>query len=183
MKKLFLSSLFVFNFSLLQAGMIVDFYVGGVASVGNNIAFSVPAEGNIKKSANSFGAVAGVDLPIIRVEGEYGFLTSKTIDLHVGMVNGYIKLFPTPIVKPYIGLGVGRVLGGSVDGGADINSAMGYQAMAGLQFSIPMTPLFFDIEGRVFYADDVATVSIPPLAEKDIGFAQYDIRGKIRIAF
>ena len=183
---LMFSFLFIFA---ANASVLVDFYAGGTASVGRSLTMT-PAIGShpksdVNKPADSFGAVVGLDLPLLRAEAEYNYLVSDKIDMHAGMLNGYVKMFPLPIVKPYIGAGFGRVFGGKIgddQNSEDVRSSMAYQGMLGLQFDVTATPLFVDVEGRVFYAPEICRHET--LGEEyNVAYLQYDARVKLRYVF
>jgi opacity protein-like surface antigen len=185
MKKIILASLFAITAGSAYAGVAIDFYAGAEGSLGRSIAY-IPETAltgpstDIKKSANGYGAFIGVDIPLVRVEAEYNYVKSDTIDLHLGMLNGYFKFLPTPIMKPYIGAGVGTVFGGSVADGVDAKTSPAFQGMVGVQFDVPAAPIFIDVEGRALYANDIYEI---PSTDKGIGFLQYDLRAKLRYMF
>jgi len=177
MKKLIcLSAALLLAFGAAEASLL-DIYGGVTGSVGNSVTFLPRADGGkFKEHSNSFGAVVGVDIPLLRVEGEYGYMAGKDLGLSALMLNGYLKA-PIPYVKPYAGVGIGSVLGGKV-GGDDAKASSALQGMAGIQFEIPKTSLFIDFEGRLFYA-----FAVREILDHDIGFYQYDWRMKVRYAF
>ncbi|MDR2268722.1 MAG: hypothetical protein LBD94_00885, partial [Rickettsiales bacterium] len=159
MKKIISTLLLAAFVSHANAGVLVDLYVGATASFGNSVTYIPSGAGipstlkDLRNSAESYGAVLGIDIPVIRIEGEYDYLLSKNVDIQAAMINLYIKLFPTPIVKPYIGAGIGSAFAGRIGGDIDqkVESSKAFQGMLGLQISIPATSLFVDVEGRVFY--------------------------------
>ena len=176
----FASCLFVFQ----ARAKMIDIYAGLELSAGQNIAF-IPSNSvtgssdEISKSANSYGMFFGVEMPAIRVELEYQYLNSKSVDLNALMLNGYYKFLPGPMVSPYIGAGVGTAFSGNYgDEATDTSTA--FQAMLGLQVSFPTTPIYLDIEARGFYANDIYEI---PTTDKTIGFLQYDVRAKLRYLF
>jgi opacity protein-like surface antigen len=185
MKKILLASLFAVAASSAYAGVAIDFYAGAEGSFGRSIAY-VPETAftgpsyDIKKSANGYGAFLGIDIPLVRVEAEYNYVKSNDIDLHIGMLNGYFKFLPTPIMKPYVGAGVGTVFGGSVGDDVDASTSPAFQGMVGVQFDVPAAPIFIDVEGRVLYANGIYEI---PTTDKEIGFLQYDLRAKLRYMF
>jgi len=180
-KVLYLSAVAMLAMSAANAGL-VDIYVGATGSAGESLTIMPEGFGasKMQSDANSFGAVIGADIPLVRVEAEYNYMTAKDISLSALMINGYLKA-PFPLVKPYVGLGAGSTLGGKVrDDDAKTSSA--FQGMAGVQVEIPATSIFLDIEGRVFYATKISELSLV-VEDKDIGFLQYDVRMKLRYAF
>lgn len=165
-----------------NAGVMADFYVGGMVGVGGQALFT----GNKNETSVSqmFGGVAGMDLPIFRVEGEYNYLTSSDIKTNAAMVNLYAKM-PSTVILPYFGAGIGAVFGGNHTVNADntetkhnINSTAAYQAMLGATVDVLKLPLKFDIEGRVLYAPDIYKFenTAPDLLE-------YGVRVKMRYIF
>ena len=158
---------------------VIDFYVGGTASVGNSISIR-PEMSNLEESARSFGAVAGIDIPFLRLEAEYNYITAQDIHLHAAMGNLYFKLLPLPIITPYIAGGVGQVFSGTADG-MSVGNSMAYQAMLGITVDVPIMSMAMDIEGRVFYADNIFTLPSP--IDRGVGFLQYDVRAKLKYVF
>ena len=152
------------------AHAFVDFYVGMTAGVGGAVA------DNHSYSSNSYGAMLGIDIPLIRVEAEYNYFhgskSGRGLHAHTGMLNGYLKA-PIPIVSPYIGGGVGQIFSGEF-ANADMNSTTAYQAMLGLQVHVPATPLYIDVETRALYANNIAPGA---------SLAQWDGRLKLRYQF
>jgi len=170
--------------SAANAGVMADFYVGGMVGVGGQTLFA--EHKNETDPSQVFGAVLGMDLPIFRVEGEYDYLHSSDLGTNAAMVNLYAKL-PSTVVLPYIGGGIGMVFGGDhtiTDAGVSteykIDSTAAYQAMLGATIDVLKLPLKFDIEGRIMYAPDIykveATNTSPDLLE-------YGIRAKARFIF
>lgn len=168
-----------------NAGVMADFYVGGMAGAGGQTLFA--EHHNETDSSRLFGVVAGMDLPIFRFEGEYDFFDSKDLNTNAAMVNFYAKM-PSTIVLPYVGAGVGMVFGGEqtikdTNGlkiEQKIESSTAYQVMLGATIDILKVPLKFDIEGRVLYAPDIYTVT-----ETDVSpdMLQYNLRLKLRYIF
>ncbi len=159
-----------------NAGLLIDVYAGAMLGVGS---MSLFANDNDKtESAQSYGAMLGIDIPVIRAEIEYNYLNSQDTKLQVGMINAYLKM-PTPVLKPYLGVGVGNIFDGEVTGtDIAVNKSTAYQAMLGLTFVPPVLPFNIDAEGRVLYAHDVfdyATVKPDVL--------HYDLRLKLRYVF
>ena len=185
MKKILCALSFALSAAAANAGPL-DFYVGGVGGVGNGVMIT-PRHSAIDHAAHpahSFGAVAGIDIPVFRVEAEYNYMTTDAVNLHAAMINGYVKFLPTPIVKPYVGLGIGKVVAGELDGGDKVKKSGAGQGMLGLQFGVPTLPLFIDLEGRIFGANKIWATTVPLSSdEKSVGFLQYDIRAKLRYIF
>lgn len=158
-----------------NANMLFDIYAGATAGFG---AASVFADDHTSTdAAQSYGAVFGIDIPMFRIEAEYDYLDQKDIDLHLGMVNAYIKM-PLVIVSPYLGVGVGAIFGGDAPHGIDIDTTAAYQGMLGLTFDVPVLPFKIDAEARALYAPDFYTVAN---IEPDV--LHYDVRVKLRYVF
>jgi hypothetical protein len=166
--------------SAANAAVMADFYIGGMAGVGGSTMFTDGKHDTA--SSQMFGAVAGMDLPIFRIEGEYDYLHSTDYKTHAGMLNLYAKM-PSTVIQPYIGAGAGLMFGGdhTVDSTKyDIKSTGAYQAMLGATIDILKLPLKFDIEGRVLYAPDIYKIEGKNI-EPDM--LQYNIRAKVRFIF
>ena len=58
-----------------------------------------------------FGAIAGMDLPVFRIEAEYDYFDAKDFNTNAALANIYAKI-PSTIILPYIGAGIGMVFGG-----------------------------------------------------------------------
>ena len=170
--------------SAANAGVVADFYLGGMVGVGGQTLFT----SNTHDSTTSrlAGAIAGVDIPVFRIEGEYNYIDSDYLDTNSVMVNAYLKV-PSTLVMPYIGAGIGTVFGGKyelTDAGTgvktryDIHSTAAYQGMLGVTLAILAVPIKFDIEGRVLYAPDIYKIdnTTPDLME-------YNARVKMRYVF
>ena len=149
----------------------LDFYAGGIIGAGTSF------QGDRAFGGLSYGAVLGIDIPVLRAEAEYNYLRGKrngdSINAHVGMVNGYIKFLPTPVIKPYIGLGLGSTLGGGM-ADEDIKAAWAVQGMLGIQIDLTFIPVWVDLETRLLHAAK---------ATPDDGLTQWDARMKLRYAF
>lgn len=164
----------IFSINSANAGALFDLYAG--ATVGAGAATMFLEEENDTHSAQSYGAVVGLDIPVFRFELEYDYLQTDGANLHLGMINIYGKM-PTPVIQPYIGVGAGNVFGGKYND-IDVESVMAYQGMLGVTFDIPVLPIKVDAEGRALYAPnlyDVANVK-PDLL-------QYELRLKLRYIF
>ncbi|MCL1892400.1 MAG: outer membrane beta-barrel protein [Alphaproteobacteria bacterium] len=153
----------------------VDFYVGAMAGLGSL------QTGGTNSFAQSYGALVGLDMPVVRAEVEYSYIHSTRsgadLNANLAFVNGYVKLTPTPMVKPYVGLGIGTLFAGSVSAGGvseDMNTQVAYQGMLGVQSNIPATSLFVDVEYRTAYAPNIF---------EHADFWQNEVRLKLRYAF
>lgn len=170
--------------SAANASVVADFYVGGMVGVGGQTLFT--SNEHVASTSRLLGAMAGVDIPVFRIEGEYNYIDSEDLDANAIMVNAYFKV-PSTIIMPYIGGGIGTVFGGkheSNDAGVktryDIHSTAAYQGMLGATIDILAVPIKFDVEGRILYAPDIykidATNTTPDLME-------YNARIKMRYIF
>lgn len=162
-----------------DANLLFDIYAGGTFGVGGNTIFIDDAK--ISKSSQSYGGVLGIDLPLFRLEGEYNYINGNALTMNLGMVNAYFKL-PTPVVKPYIGVGIGMTFDSKYEPNEittiDIEDTTAYQGMLGVTLDLPVLPVKFDIEGRVVYAQDIYKV-----IDEDADFLQYEGRVKLRYVF
>ena len=99
-----------------RANLLFDPYIGATAGIGGVSTF---IDGDTHSDmAQSYGAVIGLDIPFVRIEGEYNYLKDKDITANMAMANAYLKM-PTLLISPYIGAGVGAAFEG--DAGHDIN--------------------------------------------------------------
>jgi len=167
-----------------NAETLYDFYVGGMAGVGGQTMFA--DHDTDTNAARVFGAVAGIDLPIFRIEAEYDYLATSDFNTNATMLNLYAKM-PSTVILPYIGGGIGMVFGGDytmtesgVKAKYNVDTTAAYQAMLGATIDTIAIPVKFDIEGRVLYAPDVFTVT-GTNTKPDM--LQYDIRAKVRFIF
>jgi hypothetical protein len=157
-----------------SAGVAWDLYAGATVGAGAATAF-VTGERDTDM-AQSYGAMFGVDIPLLRFEAEYNFMNDDNVKMHLGMVNAFFKM-PSTVIKPYAGVGVGTIFSGDF-GGLDIKTKPAYQGMLGLTVDMPVLPVKFDVEGRVLYSANVIKVNnINP----DV--LHYDLRLKLRYVF
>jgi len=130
------------------------------------------------RSAQSFGAMFGIDLPAFRFEAEYNYLNSSDSHASVAFANAYFKM-PATVVKPYLGLGVGIEFAGKNDKhSADFDTAAAYQGIFGATIETPRLPVKFDIEGRAIYIPDVCEIG-----DTNPDLLHYEGRIKVRYAF
>ncbi len=158
-----------------NAGTLFDVYAGATVAVGGATIFANDTD--VSRNAQSYGAVIGFDIPVFRFELEYDYMHADSIKMHIGMINAYAKM-PLPMVKPYIGIGIGNIFSGQDEGFIDIDSVAAYQAMLGVTFDIPVLPIDVDIEGRALYAADIYD-----FAGLKPDFLQYEARLKLRYVF
>lgn len=162
-----------------NAGLLLDFYAGGTYGVGGQTMFI--EDDHESMSAQSYGAVFGMDLPLLRVEAEYNYMDSDDLHMNLALVNGYIKL-PTPVITPYIGAGVGTSFFSQYHLGhhtnIDIEDVIAYQGMLGVTFDIPLMPITIDVEGHVLYANNIFEYNAD---EHDL--LHYEGRVKLRYEF
>ena len=181
-----ISTLAVLTFgTAANAGVIADFYIGGMVGAGGQTLFTKDTH---KSSGSSMllGGIVGVDIPAFRIEAEYNYIDSNDIDTNSAMLNAYFKV-PSTLIQPYIGAGIGMLFSGNhtinnegIETKYSIDSTAAYQAMLGATIDILAIPLKFDIEGRALYAPDIykieATDTTPDLLE-------YNVRVKMRYMF
>jgi len=158
-----------------NAGMLVDLYAGGTFGSGGMTVFN--DKDKISDTSTSYGAVFGIDIPVVRVEAEYNYLNGKDVNMSLGMLNAYLKM-PATVIKPYLGVGVGTAFGGKYADTIDIDTTAAYQGMLGITFDLPQLPVKFDVEGRAVYVPDIIEVmTIKP------DMLNYDLRLKVRYVF
>jgi len=158
-----------------NAGLLIDPYIGVTAGVGGTSLMS--SHDTTTHFAQNYGAVAGIDIPVIRAEVEYNYLTDTDLTAQLAMGNVYLKM-PTPMFQPYIGAGAGVIFDGKFDDHIDLDSTAAYQGMLGLTFNIPVLPFKIDAEARVLYAHDAFAVD-----NHDIDMLHYGARVKARVVF
>ncbi len=157
-----------------NANLLIDPYVGLTVGAGGAAFF---ADGDDETmSAQSYGAVLGLDIPFIRIEGEYNYLRGKESKMQIAMGNVYFKI-PSVVVHPYIGGGVGTIFDGDAYD-IKIKSTMAYQAMIGVTFDIPALPIDIDAEARALYAPDIYDIN-----DIEPDTMHYDLRLKLRYVF
>ena len=161
-----------------NANLLFDVYAGGTFGIGGYTLF---ADKNESFSSTTYGAVLGMDIPMFRIELEYNYLDSDDATLNMGFVNGYFKL-PTPVVKPYIGAGIGTTFSSEftpvTHTTIDIDDTIVYQGMLGVTLDIPVVPFNIDVEGRVIYASDLIEYM-----NDTADVLQYEGRVKLRYVF
>lgn len=159
-----------------NANLLFDIYAGGTYGFGGYTAFI--DDNHISKSSQSYGAILGMDIPMFRIELEYNYIDAKDAYMNLGLVNAYFKL-PTPVIKPYIGAGIGMTFDSKYAHTMKIDDTMAYQGMLGLTLDLPVLPVNFDIEGRVLYAPNMFEMANG--IEPDL--LQYEGRVKLRYVF
>lgn len=161
------------------SNMLFDVYAGGTYGIGGYTLFTDAQD--ISKSVQSYGAVLGMDIPMFRIEVEYNHMEADDASLNLGLINAYFKL-PTPVVKPYIGVGIGSTFDSKYEVSStmhiDLDDAMAYQGMLGITLDVPVIPFNVDIEGRVLYAPDIYSDAY---TSNDL--LQYEGRVKLRYVF
>ncbi len=158
-----------------NANMLFDIYMGGTYGNGGHTLYK--ESGDISKSSQSYGAVLGMKFPLLRIELEYNYLDTDAIKMDTGFVNLYLNI-PTPIIKPYIGGGIGYAIDSTYEPQngpkTNIDETMTCQAMLGITLDLPVIPFDIDVEGRVMAAPDLMT---------DVDLLQYEGRAKLRYVF
>ena len=172
--------------SAANASVVADFYIGGMVGVGGQTLFT--SNEHDSSTSRLLGAIAGVDIPVFRIEGEYNYIDSDALDTNAVMVNAYLKV-PSTLIMPYIGAGFGTVFGGKYEHNEaatgiktryDIHSTAAYQAMLGATIDILAVPIKFDVEGRVLYAPDIYKIEA---ANVSPDLMEYNARIKMRYIF
>ena len=162
-----------------NANLLFDIYAGGTYGIGGHTLYI--DHNHISQSSTSYGAILGMDIPMFRIELEYNYVDADQITNNIGMVNAYFKI-PTPIIKPYIGAGIGATFDGKYTPKhlAQINTedTIAYQGMLGITLNIPALPFNIDIEGRVLYVPDMFKIM-----ENNTDLMQYEGRVKLRYVF
>lgn len=165
---------FLFMAPAANANILFDIYAGATIGAGGQTLY---LDGDYdSKSAQSYGAIVGLDLPLFRAELEYDYLTNENADLQLAMLNAYFKL-PSPVIQPYIGAGIGDIFDGKINE-IELKSTVAYQGMLGITFDIPVLPIKIDAEARALYSANVYEVNN---ASPDL--LQYDLRLKLRYIF
>ncbi len=174
---LFSLAIIMMGIAPARANLLFDIYGGATVGVGGETLFD--HDDHKSNAAQSYGAVAGIDIPFVRAELEYDYLNGKDMDMHMGFVNVYAKM-PLVLVQPYLGAGIGTIFDGKIDHmpHTDINADIAYQAMFGLTFDIPVLPFKIDAEARALYIHDVYKIEN---ASPDM--LHYDARVKLRYVF
>jgi len=167
-----------------NAGVVTDFYVGTMVGAGGHTI--MVKDSHKSTSSRLIGAIAGIDIPVFRIEAEYNYIDSSDLDTNSAMLNGYVKV-PSTLVQPYIGAGFGTVFGGKhtvnnagVKTKHNLDSTAAYQGMLGATIAILAVPLKFDVEGRFLYAPDIYTVTG---TDTKPDLIEYNARIKMRYVF
>jgi len=161
-----------------SANTVMDIYAGGMFGAGGSIVYNDGDHHSF--SSRTFGAIAGIDIPLLRVEAEYNHMVMDDTSTNSAMLNAYFKMMST-IIHPYVGVGVGSVFGGEYSKNHvdyDVKTTVAYQGMLGLTFDVMALPIKFDIEGRALYAPNFIHV-----ADNKPDLVQYDARLKLRYIF
>ncbi len=158
------------------ANPVWDLYAGVSIGAGAQTMFNDNHDKT--NSAQSFGGMVGIDLPVFRIEAEYNYLNESDFHANLAMANAYFKMAST-VVKPYMGLGVGVMFNGSNDKyDKDMDTSAAYQGMLGVTLGVPALPFKFDIEGRAVYIPDIAK-----FGDNRPDLLHYDAKIKIRYLF
>ena len=167
-----------------NAGVAFDLYTGATAGIGGE-RFTA-ADHTEKDSAKSFGAIAGMDIPFVRLEAEYNYMDGADVDTQIAMLNAYVKMPGMVIVTPYVGGGIGMVL--DVDVSKDLlpfdydeSGKAVFQGMLGATLDIPTLPFKIDVEGRIMYAPKLIDIAAP--VDDTASATHYDARVKLRYVF
>lgn len=129
-------------------------------------------------SAQSFGAMFGVDVPMFRIEAEYNHLKQSETYANLALANVYFKV-PSTVIKPYFGAGVGVMFNGKNDKeNVKLDTSAAYQGMLGVTLDVPALPFKFDVEGRAIYMPDICKIR-----DEKPDVLHYEARLKIRYIF
>ena len=166
-----------------NAGVAFDLYAGATAGIGGQ-RFTVD-DTTKKYSAQSYGAVAGIDIPFVRAEVEYDFMHGEKIDIQTGFFNAYIKMPGFVVLTPYVGGGIGMIWKVDIDDSLPIgkyqeSGKAAYQGMLGATIDVPTMPIKVDVEGRIMYAPKLVDITA---MDKSASGTQYDARVKLRYIF
>ena len=149
MKKLLLIAATVALFTSIQSQ--ADFYAGGAVGWAiNDGSITENSTRSKYRDSTMYTLSGGIVFPLplldIRAEAEYIHNRPKTssvgkeqLDALMVNVTGVIPL--VPIVDPYVGLGLGYAH-------YDHNYTTAFQALAGVEFAIPETPITLGAEYR-----------------------------------
>ncbi|MGI5845799.1 MAG: hypothetical protein ACOX7D_01260 [Alphaproteobacteria bacterium] len=188
LKKLIVPALFLY---CVFGGANASLYIGATGGIGSQQykydgVVSLYVE-DFDESVKSYGVLIGLDVPIFRIEAEYNRLDSKFVKTNLAMVNVLLKVFPTSVITPYLGVGTGMQFGGEVEqpGGMiyDANNTRAIQGMLGLTFSIPETSMKIDAEARAVYMSDFIPVEEVTPVSGSVDTVNYEGRIKIRYQF
>ena len=153
---------------------------GANASLGGAMVYS--SNNRFNNHSQSYGAVFGMDFPVVRFEAEYNYVDSEHLDMSLAMGNAYVKLPGLVVVNPYIGVGVGVMFDASADSkyypDIKLDTAIAYQGMLGATLNIPALPFKIDIEGRALFVPEIYSKN-----NIDVDGLQYDARIKLRYVF
>ncbi len=163
--------------------LIFDPYVGGGIGIGQTSLFDIGDGFDSElNSTMTYSGFIGAEILIFRAELEYDYIKSSMTELQTVMANAYISM-PTPVIKPYFGLGLGVITDGKVgenlNYNVDTNKSL-YQIMAGLAFDLPAVPFVFDVEARIKGSNNMYYSS---LTNDYPNLYQMELRGKVRYMF
>lgn len=158
-----------------NANLLLDPYVGAVVGAGGQTVFI--DDENHSESAQAYGAVIGLDVPILRAELEYNYMNNQGTKLNIGLFNIYAKM-PAAMIHPYIGVGVGATFSSKFSNMKMEDSVAAYQGMLGITFDVPVLPIKVDAEARALYIPDIYT-----LENQKPDLLHYDLRVKLRYVF
>ncbi len=131
-----------------------DLYAGVSVGVGAQTLFGDGR--NETNTAQSFGAMFGLDVPVFRGEVEYTYIGTSDSHASIGFVNAYFKM-PSTVIRPYLGLGVGLMFAGEETEryNKKFDTKPAYQGMLGVTIDVPKLPFKFDVEAHAIYIPDV----------------------------
>ncbi len=136
------------------ANSVFDLYAGVSVGVGAQTMFGDGK--NETSTAQSFGAMFGIDVPMFRGELEYTYIGESDSHANLAFANAYFKM-PSTAIRPYFGLGVGLMFSGEENKNfnKEFDTKPAYQGMLGVTIDVPKLPFKFDIEAHTIYIPDV----------------------------
>ena len=185
--RLFLLLAFIWTPANLRA----SFYIAGTGGISTSLPLTILGNVMLLTSNNdfikftpppiSFGVATGVDFLIFRLETEYSYLIGRNADLHVRMMNLYLRHRGRG--GNYFGIGYG---GGSVDRlknryeNYNLRFSDAGQIIIGRRFVWDDSLMFLDVEWRGIF---VYLDSIDNPMEEGYGIWQNEIRAKFGVQF
>ncbi|MBO4583381.1 MAG: hypothetical protein J5714_04995 [Alphaproteobacteria bacterium] len=136
------------------ANSVFDLYAGVSVGVGAQTMFGDGRD--VTNTAQSFGAMFGIDVPMFRTELEYTYIGESDSHANIGFANAYFKM-PSTAIRPYLGLGIGVMFSGEENEkyNKKFDTKPAYQGMLGVTIDVPKLPFKFDVEAHAIYIPDV----------------------------
>ncbi|MBP5485752.1 MAG: hypothetical protein J6Y07_03545 [Alphaproteobacteria bacterium] len=160
-----------------MANSVWDLYAGVSVGVGAQTLFGDGK--NETGTAQSFGAMFGLDVPLFRGEVEYTYINESDSHASIGFANAYFKM-PSTVIRPYFGLGVGVMFNGEENAkyNKKFDTKPAYQGMLGVTIDVPKLPFKFDVEAHAIYIPDVLR-----FGNERPDILHYEARIKLRYIF